>query len=461
MEYSITFLEKDFKRLVEDLFSDCRSEHAAYLLGNFSKTNEDLRFLVTDIIPIRREDIEEASELHMKIKSISYVRVIKKARIENEGLFFVHSHPIGPNNYSTQDDSEELQFFNTVYSRIPDAFHGSIVFSKPNKYSARLWQPDGSHVPISLIRVIGDRFQFISNDLEGNPFPEYFDRQIRAFGKEIQTTLNKLKIGIVGVGGTGSAIAEQLIRLGVGELHIFDYDNFEKTNVNRVYGSRVSDEGKNKVDIIERLANDIGLGTRIKKINKSITYKSSLNELKKCDIIFGCTDDQWGRMILNNIAIFYYIPIIDMGVKIDSENAKIKSIQGRTTVLLPNNACLFCRQTINSGTISGEILSATNPGEADLLRDEGYIPELQDSAPAVIPFTTIVASTSIIELLHRLTGFLGDARHTSEIINLFDLEKIGKNSKPQNKECFCGEKSKIGRGDVEPNLLEINWRDED
>lgn len=463
MDYSISFLENDYKSLTDHLFTDSSIESAAYLLCSLSKTDEEIRLIVNEVIPVEVEDIEEASEVSLKIRSISYVRAIKKARNLGKGFVFVHSHPVGFPNHSIQDDSEEKSLFKTVYSRIPNCIHASIVFSQPNNPSARIWLEDGSIVPVSTVRSIGERFKFFSNSNEPIPHPEYFDRQIKAFGEDIQTTLGKLKIGVVGAGGTGSAVSEQLIRLGVGTLFVFDHDMFDKTNVNRVFGSRVSDEKDklSKVEIISRLAEDIGLGTVVKQFQKSITFKSAIEELKKCDIVFGCTDDQWGRMILGKLAVYYYIPVIDMGVKIDSEDQTIRSVQGRATVLLPNNACLFCREQISPQVINAEIMQATNPKEAEMQRKEGYIPELPNTAPAVVPFTSIVASTSVIEMLHRLTGFIGENRQTNEVIHLFDLEKRGKNSRRPIEGCYCGNIDFIGRGDVEPFLLDITWRDED
>ena len=39
------------------------------------------------------------------------------------------------------------------------------------------------------------------------------------------------------VGGTGSAVIEQLVRLGVRRLHLFDPDILTASNLTRVYGS--------------------------------------------------------------------------------------------------------------------------------------------------------------------------------------------------------------------------------
>src|SRR4029077_5815617 len=128
---------------------------------------------------------------------------------------------------------------------------------------------------------------------------EYFDRQARAFTSAFQPILRRLHIGIVGVGGTGSAVCEQLIRLGIGRLTLIDNGKFEKSNVNRVYGSSVFDEGIAKVNIAARLAANIGLGTDIVSIEGHLSYQSVARQLVNCDAIFGCTDDEWGRSILN------------------------------------------------------------------------------------------------------------------------------------------------------------------
>ena len=43
----------------------------------------------------------------------------------------------------------------------------------------------------------------------------------------------------------------------------------------------------------------------------------AVTPLKACDVIFGCTDDHDGRLMLNRLAYFYLIRVIDMGLAID------------------------------------------------------------------------------------------------------------------------------------------------
>lgn len=215
-----------------------------------------------------------------------------------------------------------------------------------------------------------------------------------------------------------------------------------------------------KVTILEDLGKSICLGTEIRSVARFITDRSAAEMLRTCDLVFGCTDDEWGRSILTRLAIYYLIPIVDMGVKISSKEGVVESIQGRVTTLIAGSACLFCRGRITSDRISAEILQASAPDRADNLRKEGYLPELPGATPAVVTFTTAVASSAVTELLHRLTGFMGAERASTEVIHLFDQSRVRTNNTPSNADCgICANREKWGRGDCQP-FLGMTWRPE-
>lgn len=460
MRYTLTISEEDQARLSDHLFSDTKIERAAYLLCRISKTPEETRLLVREVIPVEEGEVTAASPTHMEIPSRSFTRAMKKADQKQECFVFVHSHPLGHPSHSPQDDSEETKLFRTAYIRIrTEGVHASIVFSNPGSPTGRVWLENGSTAPIERIRVIGNRFRYYFHDGLHGQVPEFFDRQVRAFGRDIQALLSKLHVGVVGTGGTGSAVTEQLIRLGVGTLTVVDGEEFERSNINRVYGSRMIDDGIPKVKLMERLAAEIGLGTDLRFISKPNSFRSVLEEFRNCDVIFGCTDDELGRSLLTRFAIYYYIPVFDMGVKIDSHEGAIHSIQGRVTTLLPSTACLNCRRRIQPERVRAESIQAVNPEEAEHLREEGYAPELEDPAPAVIPFTSTVASSALTEFLHRLTGFMGEDRVSSEVLHLIDQTRVRTNRQAPQEDCFCGDRLFWGRGDVEP-LLDTTWRPE-
>ena len=78
-----------------------------------------------------------------------------------------------------------------------------------------------------------------------------FDRQVRAFGADGQLKLQRLRVAIVGLGGTGSLIAQQLVHLGVRDFILVDPDVIESTNLNRVANAFQDDIGQPKVKIAE------------------------------------------------------------------------------------------------------------------------------------------------------------------------------------------------------------------
>ncbi|MGA3208776.1 MAG: ThiF family adenylyltransferase [Syntrophales bacterium] len=457
----MTFIETDYQILTQHLFSNRSVEQAAYLLCRLAKTDEEIRLLVRKVIPVTNEDICEQSAVHMNINQRSFLRAIKAASIAQECFMFVHSHPTGLLDFSSIDDIEEESLFRTAYNRVhSDAVHGSMIFIEPSSFIGRVWLSDGAKISIDLVRTIGRVFRFYFRNQVQDVRMIFFDRQILAFGKDIQLLLGHLRIGIVGIGGTGSAVAEQLIRLGIGSLLIIDNDIFKSSNISRVYGSRAIDESIPKVKLVERLAADIGLGTNVSIIQGRIYYKSVFSRLRECDIVFGCTDDEWGRSILNRMAFYYLIPVFDMGVKIDpKEDGTIKSINGRVTTLIPSASCLFCRGRINSDHIYEESINILNPKEGERLRNDGYVRGLDTDAPAVIPFTTSVASSAIIELLHRLTGCLGEDRDSSEVLHLFDSTRVRTNNRDPLDGCFCSNTSVWGKGDL-PLLLDTIWPEE-
>ncbi len=460
MQYSITFIEDHFELLTSHLLSQGNNEQAAFLLGRQAKTATSINLLVRKVIPVEEIDIISSSPTHISIKSRAYLRVLKEADLEGDSFGFIHSHPSGITEFSPQDDSEEPALFRTAYVRIHHALvHASLIFTDKKTFCGRFYSEDGTYSKIERIRIIGKHFQYLFSEPISDVPLEYFDRQARAFTSDLQPVLKRLHIGVVGIGGTGSSVCEQLIRLGIGKLTIIDNGLFEKSNTNRVYGSTVFDEPLPKVNIITRLAATIGLGTQVKCVQGHLSFCSITQQLLDCDIIFGCTDDQWGRSILNRLALRYYLPVFDMGVSIDTENNKILSIQGRVTTLLPGAACLICRKRISADRIRSESITTTNPEEAIRLKKEGYLANIDEIAPAVISFTTPIAAAAISEFLQRLTGFQGSERETTEIIYFFDLNRIRTNSTAPSPNCLCADETQWGIGDTK-RFLDLHWRKE-
>ena len=448
MRFTVTMAQDTYRTITAHLNDDPNVEGAGFAFGRMSATAAEQRLLVREFRPVAPQYILCRDSHSMKIDSQALAIAMKYANDSDQCLLFTHSHPPGYDTFSTADDAHEPHLFKSAYIRVANPGpHASIVFPSGGNPFARVWLPDGSCANVDRIRVVGDRFLFFDKASTFSS-PEFFDRQVRAFGQNTQSLLTSLHIAVVGAGGTGSATVEQLVRLGVGKLSIYDRQKLEKSNVTRVFGSRTCDEGKPKAEILATWGESIGTGSAIVTYAQHITREDVARTLRDADIIFGCTDDEWGRSVLNDISIRYMIPVIDMAVKITSEAGTLHSVCGRVTVLTPGAACLFCRGRISPAKIKAESDHDRSPAEATALRKEGYAPDLEERDPSVVTFTSAIASLATTELLHRLTGFMGAERRSTEVLYFIERGEIRRSATPSSPDCRCMQPQHVGIGDT-------------
>ena len=286
---------------------------------------------------------------------------------------------------------------------------------------------------------------------------DVFARQALAFGQELNARLQGMRIGIVGCGGTGSATAVLLARLGVGQLVLFDNDIVEATNLNRLYGARRADADamRPKVEVVAREIAEMGIGTRVVPMRGWVGNPTFRDALKFCDVIFGCTDDHDGRLLLNRLAYFYLIPVLDMGLAIEPHagGEGMRDLSGRVTVLTPGAPCLLCRHIVDPVTARDEDLKRHNPEEHERRKREAYVRGAGNPAPAVVTFTTATACLAVDELIQGLTGFRGLEGWGWQRTRRFDLMQDRKPGAIQEPHCpICVETGYWGRADVQPFL---------
>src|SRR5947209_1053619 len=80
--------------------------------------------------------------------------------------------------------------------------------------------------------------------------------------------LGNVGVGIVGLGGGGSHVAQQLAHVGVGRFTVFDPDVVELSNLNRLVGATFEDALKKvpKPIVAERVVMNINPQARVSTI---------------------------------------------------------------------------------------------------------------------------------------------------------------------------------------------------
>ena len=166
-----------------------------------------------------------------------------------------------------------------------------------------------------------------------------FERQTRFFGKKGQKRIRNAHVVVVGAGGIGSHVIQQLAFLGVGGLTIIDPDELEETNRNRLIGSYYCDPipGTKKVYIAERLIHSIDPSIKVKVVPKKLRTKESFTAIKNSDYVFGCVDNDESRFILNELCIAFEIPYFDL-----ASDIKNNHYGGRVFINFDENGCLYC-----------------------------------------------------------------------------------------------------------------------
>ena len=111
------------------------------------------------------------------------------------------------------------------------------------------------------------------------------------------------KVGIAGCGGLGSNIAVSLVRAGIGELIIADYDCVELSNLNRQYFF-LEDVGKMKTEALKALLHRINPGVKIEVFNEELTPGNIVDIFASVDLMIEAFDlgdrkrwliDAWSR----------------------------------------------------------------------------------------------------------------------------------------------------------------------
>lgn len=119
---------------------------------------------------------------------------------------------------------------------------------------------------------------------------EFLKRFMLMLNQEQVKKLVSTRIIVFGTGGVGSAVCNFLVRSGISNLTIVDFDKIDITNINRQLVANISNVGNLKVEEMKKQLLNINPNANITALAEKYDENSKI-DLGAFDIIIDCIDD--------------------------------------------------------------------------------------------------------------------------------------------------------------------------
>lgn len=413
--WRLTIPEGLHAELQKHLFPGDGDEHGAVILAGLCESDRGLRLIARELhLATDGVDYVPGKRGYRMLKAEFIVSRILRARDRRLAYLAIHNHGGTDSVAFSRDDMASHE---RGYPALLDIARGmpvgALVFAR-SAVAGDLWFPGCRRAQLSHATVIGHRQRLL--------FPEprkqaarvgMYDRQSRLFGDAGQELLRRTRVGIVGLGGAGSILAELLARLGVGEFVLADPDRAEATNLPRLIGARRRDAflpswvppvianplRSRKVRMAVRNIRRATPNARIEAMPRDFLEADVAARFTDCDFLFLAADTMGARLLFNSIVHQYGIPGIQVGAKIPvSENGIVGDVFCVSRMVTPDHGCLWCNGLINPGRLQDEAVSDSDR------RGYAYVNDPAVVAPSVVTMNAVACAHAADDFLFHLTG---------------------------------------------------------
>ncbi len=450
-----------YAELQTHLFPGDGDEHGAVVLAGVCESERGLRLV--------------ARELHLAKDGVDYVpgkrgyRMLKaefiqgrilRARDRRLAYLAIHNHggtdSVG---FSGPDMASHERGYPALLDIARGMPVGALVFAR-GAVAGDLWLPGCERAVLGEAAVIGSRRRtlFPTPRKEATAAGAY-DRQSRLFGDAGQELLRRSRVGIVGLGGAGSVLAELLGRLGVGEFVLADPDRAEDTNLPRLIAARrrdavvpawlpraVSDRMRSrKVRMAARNIRRANRAARIETLPRDFLDADVAARFTDCDFLFLAADTMGARLLFNAIVHQYGIPGIQVGAKIPvADDGTVGNVFCVSRMVTPEQGCLWCNGLIDPGRLQDEAVPAA------ARRGYAYLDDPDVAAPSVVTMNAVACAHAADDFLFHMTGLKYDDAETGWF-RWNSRRALAGYDRPRRgavcAECSPAEQSRLGMGD--------------
>jgi hypothetical protein len=352
--------------------------------------------LARDYISIPDDGYVEDSSVGARINTGTVRMAVKLAhagQASKLGVLHVHLHPhSGLPVLSGTDRREIPRFVQGLVNVSTVGAHGFVVLSDDAAVAS--FRLAGSTALVSADVVIGVgnpmTFAFLDEraELDGPAHCDRFERQ-GFLGPNAQKLFSHARVGVIGLGGGGSHVVQQLAHLGFARLCGMDGDVVEESNLNRLVSARVADVAEKlpKVAVARRVVDGLGIGRECVFFEGRWQDRAAL--LVGCDIVVGCVDSFSQRRELEAACRRHLIPYLDIGMDVHQVGDEASRMAGQVILSMPGEACMFCLGFLTEDRLAQEAARYGAAGDR----------------PQVVWPNGVLASTVVGHVAALLTGW--------------------------------------------------------
>lgn len=160
---------------------------------------------------------------------------------------------------------------------------------------------------------------------------EQYSRNMGIINESEFEIIKNTKVLLIGAGGLGGYIASSLVRLGVENITIFDFDDFEVSNLNRQLFSTTLTLDKSKVHVTKEKLLEINPNININAYHSRYGDLVNKDIFKGIDIVFDAVDNIKTKLLIEEHCTKYNKPLI---------HGAIGGWYGQLGIILPNTFIL-------------------------------------------------------------------------------------------------------------------------
>lgn len=239
---------------------------------------------------------------------------------------------------------------------------------------------------------------------------ERYSRNEALFGAEGQQRIRATRVTIVGLGGLGSHVAQQLAYLGVQNYGVVDFDIVTESSLNRLVGAQYADiEARTKkTEVAERTIKAVNPSASVDPIDARVTDADVEPLIRSADIVFGCLDRDLPRLQLTELCARYARTLFDLASDVSGEASDL--CYGGRVVLCDGERCLVCLGLLDQEEMARDSMSPEQRESHDRIYGVRKS-ALSDTGPMVVPINGAVASIAVTEFMALVTGLRAPLPH--------------------------------------------------